>query len=58
METRETWKLEPGGRTDKLLDPQEADLEFEISGPDLQALGQTFGVDELVAAPYRFKGDI
>jgi hypothetical protein len=46
------------GRTDKLLDPQEADLDFEISGPDLQALGRALGVDELFVAPYRFKGDI
>jgi uncharacterized protein involved in outer membrane biogenesis len=46
------------GRLDRLKDPEKGDLDFEINGPDLQALGEVFGESELVAAPYFFKGDV
>ena len=46
------------GQLDHLLDPEKGGLNFEISGPDLQALGEAFGEKNLVAAPYRFNGDL
>jgi len=46
------------GRLDRLQDPEKGDLNFEISGPDLQALAEVFGESRLPAAPYRFQGDV
>jgi uncharacterized protein involved in outer membrane biogenesis len=53
--TLEAWVK---GKVDDLRGPQEAELDFEVSGPDLKSLGETFGVDHLAAAPYHFKGDL
>jgi uncharacterized protein involved in outer membrane biogenesis len=45
------------GEVDDIFSPTAGQYNFEISGPDLQALGETFGEPNLVAETYQLKGD-
>ena len=45
------------GEVDKLLEPTEALLKIQVTGPDLQAIGETFGVPALPVVPYQIKLD-
>jgi len=46
------------GKVDDFRRPREGQVKFEITGPDLQSLGEALGEPKLVSAPYHFKGDI
>jgi uncharacterized protein involved in outer membrane biogenesis len=46
------------GSVDDYRRPREGQLEFEITGPDLQLLGEALGEPNLISAPYHLKGDI
>ena len=46
------------GSVDDYRRPREGELEFEITGPDLQLLGEALGEPNLISAPYHLKGDI
>jgi uncharacterized protein involved in outer membrane biogenesis len=46
------------GEVDDFRRPREGHVEFEITGPDLQLLGEALGEPNLIVAPYHLKGDI
>ena len=46
------------GSVDDYRRPREGELDFEITGPDLQLLGEALGEPNLISAPYHLKGDI
>ena len=41
-----------GGELDRLVAPTRGQLDVRVSGPDLRALGETFGIAGLVREPY------
>jgi uncharacterized protein involved in outer membrane biogenesis len=46
------------GTVDDLFRPAEGQLDFEITGPDLNALAEAFGASDLPVLPYRLQGDV
>jgi len=46
------------GKVDDFRHPREGQVEFEITGPDLQSLGEALGEPKLVPVPYHLKGDV
>ncbi|HKJ16927.1 MAG TPA: AsmA family protein [Xanthomonadales bacterium] len=46
------------GELDQFVDPSKLDLDFDIRGPDLLALGEAFGVSHLPAQSYEFIGKV
>ena len=46
------------GQVDDPRHPREGELDFEITGPDLQLLAEAFGEPNLPAVPYHFEGDV
>ncbi len=50
--------INASGKVDDFRRPREGRVKFEITGPDLQSLGEALGEPKLVLAPYYLKGDI
>ena len=46
------------GKVDDFRHPREGQVNFEITGPDLQSLGEALGEPKLISVPYHLKGDI
>jgi uncharacterized protein involved in outer membrane biogenesis len=46
------------GKIDDLEHPRNGEVDFEMTGPDLQLLAEAFGEPNLPAEPYHFKGDV
>jgi hypothetical protein len=52
-----TLEIVVDGEVDRLTDPTEALVELSVNGPDLQSIGETFGVENLPALPYQLDLD-
>lgn len=50
--------LEASGQFDRLLWPQSGALQTTLSGPDLRALGETLGLNDLVPEAYTAQADL
>jgi len=46
------------GTLDRIRDPSEVNAKFDVSGPDLRTLGETFSVENLPASAYQAQGDV
>jgi len=46
------------GEADSLFSATDGKLNFEVTGPDLQALGEALGEPNLLAEPYQLKADL
>ena len=51
-------EVNAAGEVDDIFSTTAGQYSFEISGPDLQTLGATFGEPNLVAETYQLKGDV
>jgi hypothetical protein len=50
--------INASGTVDDFRHPQEGELKFEVTGPDLHSLGEALGEPNLVSVPYHLKGDV
>ncbi len=50
--------INASGQLDHLARPRSGKVHLKIKGPDLQALGATFGVTDLVPEPFSIQGDV
>jgi len=51
-------QMDASGQLDRLVRPQTGALKVALSGPDLEALGATLGVDGMVSEPFVLQAEV